>query len=200
MKRFIYLITAMLVAMLPAYGSPVVVDFEDLYSGVQTSEILQDEYEGFSWSGNANWITSQAAPLPGSGVEYGTVGNVSIITSAEDLVVQPISMERGTSFDFVGAAITAAWNINQDFTVEGWRSGTKVYSRYRTTSYDGPHWFPFNFIDVDTLWFIPGTGGTDAVSAGDGHHLVIDNITTTPEPCSLLLLALGSLMLRKPKA
>lgn len=200
MKRVICLIAAMFAAALPVYGASVVIDFEDLYDGVEVFEILPDEYGGFNWSGNTQWLTSQAVPVPESGFEYGTVGNASIVTGAENFVVKPVSMESETSFDFLGAYITAAWNIDQDFTVEGWRSDVKVYSSYKTTSYDEPHWFDFDFMDIDTLWFIPGTGGTGGGLLGKGNHLVIDDITLVPEPSSLLLLTLGGWALRKRKA
>ena len=75
-------------------------------------------------------------------------------------------------------------------TVEGWRSGQCLYTENLHTSPNGPYWFNFNFQNIDALWFKP-------INESGNHHIVIDNITVTPEPATLLLLGLGGILARK---
>lgn len=70
------------------------------------------------------------------------------------------------SFNFDGAYITAAWDNTEQVTIEGCKDGSLKYTQTITTHNDNAYWFDFNFIDVDTVCFIP-----------HGSHLAIDNIT-----------------------
>ena len=173
----------------PAFAADWVLDFEDLFPGYEVeSSPLPEEYAGFDWSAAAYWQTSQSDP--GTGYEYGTIGHVSLYTAWQD----SISM-GGDPFQLSGAYVTAAWNDQQDFTVEGWLAGALVYSHELTTSNDQPYWFDFSQDIVDTVWFIPKDvpGGND--------QLIIDNIHVLPEPATILLLGLGAIAsLRKRRA
>jgi hypothetical protein len=182
MKRFFLSLWAIaLILGLVKISGAEVIDFESLYTGSQTIDLLPDGYAGFNWSSDAWWITNKYDP--GSGFDFGTIGNVSLITGWEE----DISMNH-EYFNFHGAYITAAWNTGQDATVEGWRDGALAYSKTIMTSYDGPHWFSFDYPGIDTLWFKPGDLGTDAGLTKDfdyhasGHHLAIDNILVTYQP------------------
>ena len=159
------------------YG--LVIDFEDLDPG-ESHAPIPIGYAGFNWSYDAKIFN----PLyrPGTGYEYGTIGDVCLFTASG----HSISMS-GSPFDFLGAYITAAWDTNQEFEVEGWLNGNQVYSTILTTSPDGPYWFDFQFTGIDTLVFDPL----------QGNHLCIDNITLIPEPATLALLVFGGLMLRE---
>jgi hypothetical protein len=166
-----------------------VIDFENLYPGYETNFIqIPNGYMGFNWSYDFRGETSEYRP--GTGYEYGTIGRMSAYTSNH----RDISMTSAdaSAFNFTGAYITAAWLNNEPVTVEGWRSGQCLYTENLHTSTNGPYWFDFNFQNIDTLWFKP-------INETGNHHIVIDNITITPEPASILLLALGGILAIRKK-
>jgi hypothetical protein len=166
-----------------------VIDFESLYTGSEATFVqIPNGYMGFNWSNDFRANTSEYRP--GTGFEYGTIGHMAAYTSNHrDISMTSVDL---SAFNFVGADITAAWLNNEPFTVQGWRGGTCIYTENLFTSTNGPYWFDFNFQNIDTIWFKP-------ITESGNHHLVIDNITVTPEPATLLLLAFGGLILRKRK-
>lgn len=173
----------------PASATDWVIDFEDLFPGHEVeSSPLPEGYAGFDWSAAAYWQTSQSDP--GTGYEYGTIGHVSLYTAWQESITM-----GGDPFRLSGAYVTAAWNEEQDFTVEGWLAEVLVYSHELTTSNDQPYWFDFSQDVVDTVWFIPQD------VAGGNDQLIIDNIHIIPEPATILPLGLGGIaLLRKRRA
>ena len=189
-RKITLIIAAMLTVLVFArIASAQVIDFEALHPGYETSYIqIPTGYMGFNWSNYFRGMTSEYRP--GTGYEKGTIGGMCAYTSGH----QNISMTTTdfSTFNFTGAYITAAWLNNEPVTVEGWRSNQCLYTESLHTSTSGPYWFAFNFQNIDTLWFKP-------INDPGNHHIVIDNITVTPEPVSAVLLGLGALVLRKRK-
>jgi hypothetical protein len=106
-------------------------------------------------------------------------------------------MSSANPFNFTGAYITSAWKMNQDVLVQGYSNGQLVYATTIITSSDRAYWFDFDFRNINRLCIIPGNNGTDIYSNYRGNHLAIDNITTIPEPATLILMGLGGLALRR---
>ncbi|MEN3364625.1 MAG: hypothetical protein V7606_1899 [Burkholderiales bacterium] len=172
-----------------------VIDFEDLrfkYDDPNNNR-LPANYAGFSWNAVAGYVARDF--LPGTGYQTGTIGSVSMFNAwAEDL-----SMSRGSLFDFAGAYITAAWNVNEKVTVEGWRDGALEYTSTIEASYPGPVHYDFGFNNINRVVFrsLPEDGVH--VGSSGAAHIVIDNITYSvapvPEPSTWLLLGFGTLAL-----
>jgi hypothetical protein len=159
--------------------------FEDLYPGSQTAGDIPDNYQGFEWSYPSHWITKYS--IPGTGYEYGTIGNVSLFTGTAHISFSV----KGGSFDFNNAYITAALESNVNVNVQGWLSGTKMYEiiilTHNNVYNEAPYWFSFNFTNIDTVKFLP-----------NANHIVVDNISLNninlvPLPCTVLLLGSGLL-------
>ena len=158
MKRLLVILFAvMLIFGATGKAFTAVLDFEDLYQGYETYAQLPAGYGGFTWNDDAWYVTDQY--FPGSGYDYGTIGQVSLFGAWADDVI----MTSSVPFDFIGAYITAAWNSSEEVVIEGWTAGTQTYSETIETSVDGPYWWDFNFLGVDEVRFrsLPedGTGG-----------------------------------------
>lgn len=165
-----------------------VLHFEDLYPiiPIDTRHLYPlGNYRGFSLS-NAGVIRKDYSP--GNGYDVGTFGNVSLFTAYSN----PVSLSRGTAFNFGGAYVTSAWFAENEFTVEGWLGGDLKYSQIFATSNDAAHWFEFNFTNVDTVIFKPKYSMYNGYFGYDGH-LAIDGFSYVPipEPATISLLGLG---------
>jgi hypothetical protein len=170
----------------PSQASPIVIDFEDLYPGIETAGQVPGNYLGFTWSDTSWWVTKNF--LPGTGYQAGTIGNVSLYS----FKALAVTLGSGQPFDFIGAYIGAGWATSLEFTVQGLLGGSVLYSTALVTSNDQPYWFAFNFLGIDELLFTPGAGYINGAST-TGRQLVLDNITVvpTPEASTVLLVALG---------
>lgn len=183
---FLAALAACVALVQPAEVRALVIDFEDLYPGVDAFGQIPSNYVGYTWSDSSWWVTKDF--VPGSGYQAGTIGNVSLF-SAKALA---LTLSNGQPFNFLGAYITAGWATSLEFTVEGLLGGSVQYSTALATSNDQPYWFLFNFVGIDELRFTPGAGFINGVET-TGRQLVLDNITVvpTPEPSTALLLVLG---------
>ncbi|WP_426165662.1 PEP-CTERM sorting domain-containing protein [Pseudoduganella sp. R-34] len=155
---------------------------------------LEAGYGGFEWGNDPAVVFKDY--IQSRGYQLGTVGNVGLI--GWDGI---ISFSRATKFNFDRAAITAAWSMDEDVLVQGWRNGQLLYTKTLQTSFNGPYYFDFGFKGVDAVSFL-GTGGIDAGSQdGAGPQLVLDQIQWSvdqvdppgdvPEPATLPLMAGG---------
>jgi hypothetical protein len=105
----------------------------------------------------------------------------------------------GELFTFNGAYLTAGWNDGLNIQVDGYLNDSLVYTTTVTVDTTGPIWFNFNYIDVDELRF-SASGGTVHEGYPDyGTYFVMDNFTYIPEPMTLLLFALGTVLLKKKR-
>ncbi|HEX8611902.1 MAG TPA: PEP-CTERM sorting domain-containing protein [Telluria sp.] len=185
-----------------ASAQSTIITFEDQFPGFESQGDLEPDYAGFSWGSNPGFVTSEMAMS--GGFRYGTVGQVSLVAYDGN-----VSFSRPTAFNFLGAHVASAWRDGEHVTVEGWRAGVLAYSSDFIVSTAAGQ-YAFNFSNVDSVSF-RGEGGVPitTVDAGEGTHLVLDNIgvsdiSPVPEPATVWMLLGGALTLfaagRKRKA
>lgn len=183
-------------------ASVAMVDFENLYPALNknSTTTIPNNYAGFTWSSHFCLMTREYATTGTTGVGYknGMLGNVVAYTAGA-AGTNTVEMSSNNTFDFIGADITSAWKMNQDVLVQGYYNQQLIYETTIITSSNRAYWFDFNFKGINRLRIVPGNNGTDIYSDYRGNHLAIDNITTVPEPATLLLLGVGGMMLRKRK-
>jgi hypothetical protein len=175
--------------------SQSVITFDDLPDSLGGANITNG-YQGLSWS---NFFVVNAV-LQSNFFGYVTGANygmVSLSNVAFNGGGSPAEVDaRGTNFDFLNTYLTGAWNSNLNIEVEGFRSGTLLYNTTVVVSATSPTLFTFDYMDIDRLYF-NSFGGEPAFGNNNGNNFVMDNMTFEfiPEPSSLLLGALGALLL-----
>jgi hypothetical protein len=178
-----------------------VIGFEDLYPVLDKSatNAIPAGYAGFNWSSRFRLMTREyAAASTGVGYTNGMIGNVVAYTSGA-AGANSVEMSSGDLFNFAGAYITSVWKMSQDVQVQGYYNGSLIYDTTIFTSSDRAYWFDFDFENIDRLRIVPGINGTDIYGTYRGSHLAIENITIVPEPATLMLLALGGLLIKRKR-
>ena len=82
----------------------------------------------------------------------------------------------GTTFNFIGADLTAAWNNGLSITVDGYDNGVLVDQETVVVNTTTPQWFEFDFNGITDLVF-SSSGGTSAGSNGSGTQFAMDDFT-----------------------
>ncbi len=180
MKMQTAVLAVVLLAMVCGSAGAVVITFEDLWPGFQTSGSLPAGYAGFSWM-NGRWNTSQnQAPIP-NGYFNTYTGNVGIFTPYAD-ATWPISM-GGRLFSIATLRVGAAWDDLQYVTFRGSRGGTVIYTDYFIAPWEGMT-KTLNWTDIDLLEIIPdtSTGTAHPGMPGQGHQVCLDDLDVTYAP------------------
>lgn len=167
-------------------ANAAVLTFDDL-TPVELGTIF-DGYGGFNWDQFGYLNGAQHAP--GSGYDNGTVSGDYV---AFNEFANVATIDDGL-FDFTSAYLTAAWNDGLNITVEGWNSGSLLYSTTVVVDTTGPTLFTFDYLGIDSLVF-NSFGGVNVGLGGSGAHFAMDDFTfnesQVPEPGVLALLAMG---------
>jgi hypothetical protein len=183
--------TILLVVSYPACG--IVLTFDDAI--MSSAGPIPNGYGGLNWS-NFHALDDVSYNGPGS-----TSGYINGLVSGRYVACNPFANPAMVSdgyFDFIGAYFTGAWNEGLNIKVDGYHDDSLIYSETVVASYYSPTWYTFDFVNVNKLQF-SSFGGIDADpgDSGNGEHFAMDNFTFVPEPATICLFGLGSLIFLK---
>ena len=143
--------------------------FDDLPAAGNGSSV-PNGYGGFTWSNFYYLNASNYAPV--SGYAHGTVSGPNVAYNGYGMT----AAVSGTTFNFVGAYLTGAWNDDLSVTVVAYDHGVLVDQQTVVVDTDAPTWFEFDFMGITDLVF-SSSGGRGAGYNGSGPHFALDDFT-----------------------
>lgn len=180
-------------------------------TGAQAETILTFEgqvspggyYDLMSSYGGLTWVNMNA--LNYSPTLDGTTGGyiAGAVSGTTTAIGNDGDVTSATPFTFNSAYFTGAFNDGLNVTVEGWNSGSLLYTTSFTVDASAPTFRTFDYAGIDDLR-ITSFGGTLSPSVtygGFGDNVVIDNFAFTsgsspvPEPSTFVLAVTGVLSL-----
>lgn len=176
-----------------------VLTFDDI--SLSDSAPIPDGYGGFNWgnlhNGGAFYYLNAPLVSPDSGYANGVVSG-SYVAFPTTYTHEGIGwLTSADLFTFNGAYFTAAWRDGLNVQVDGYLNEQLIYTTTVVVDTIGPTWCQFNYESIDELRFSAFGGTVHEGYQYDNTHFVIDNFTYIPEPTTLLLYALGVVLLRK---
>lgn len=169
--------------------SAATLDFESLGTP-SVSKPINDGYGDLNWD-NFSVVTGSRFPqFPGNGYTNGASSGQYV---GFNNFAEPASFSSGSTFDFISASLTAAFNDGLELDVVGYLNGAQIYTRSITLTTEMYATILFNWTGIDMVTF-NSHGGTPKFSVS-GEQFAIDDLTVvkTPIPAALPLLATGLL-------
>jgi hypothetical protein len=197
MKRKLLALPLVCLTVLTVYAtsarSQTVLTFDDL-SASPGGTFIPTSYQALTWSNFA--VLNEFLQLNQSGTNGYYYGMVSPSNVAFNAGGGPAEIDSATNFNFLSAYFTGAWMSNLNIEVQGYNGTNLVYDETKVVNATSPTLLTFNYLDIDRLYF-DSYGGEEAFGPNDGENFAMDNMTIEfiPEPSSLLLTALGAVML-----
>jgi hypothetical protein len=194
---FVCLLFGLLILPAPsAHSQALLLTFDDLSETGSGSYL--NSYHGLGWENfaciNAILNTNLFGPVV-IGSYYGMVSPSNVVINGIDA---PAEVDAtGTTFNFLSAYLTGAFNSNLNIRVQGFVGTNLVYDETKVVEATYPTLCTFDYLDVDRLVF-SSSGGQPAFGVTGGYSdFVMDNFMFEfiPEPSTFLLAALATVSL-----
>lgn len=172
-------------------ASAVELGFDDLGTGSFTT--IPTNYQGFVWD---YWASVNAVNYGPSGYANGVVsGGNSACGCAADFSETISSINAaGKIFTLESGFFTSAWNDGATLLVEGFASGSLLFSTTSVLDTSGPSFLSFGWTGLDEVQFSI-SGGTPSGLPGSGDYFAVDNlnmsVNVVPEPEAWTMMILG---------
>ena len=149
--------------------------FDNLSDPGASGMPIPNGYGGLNWS-NFYYLNSDAVFQ-----HYGVSGYSNGTVTAPDVAYNGFGATAsvsGTTFNFIGADLTAAWNNDLTITVSGYDNNVLVDQETVVVNSTAPTFFNFDFNGITQLVF-SSSGGNNAGYDGAGTQFVLENFTST---------------------
>jgi len=199
-NKFKLLVLGLAIAALGnSQANAAILTFDDITTD-PTASITN--YGGFTWT-STGVLNSTTYALPSGYKVANTSGDYVAFNEFAG-----IASANSTTFDFIGANLTSAWNDDLQLEVKGLLGGSELYSQtvtLQSVAPDAAKRFDFNFTGIDELVFTSSGGTHNQDDFGDldpsagigGTHFAMDDFeyqtgdVPAPEPTSMALGFLG---------
>ena len=166
-------------------ASAATLDFESLGTP-SVSQPIPDGYGDLNWD-NFSVVTGSRFPqFPGNGYTNGASSGIYVGFNG---FAEPASFSSGSTFDFISASLTAAFNDGLELDISGYLNGNQIYTRTVTLTTAMYATILFNWSGIDMVRF--NSHGGSPVFGVNGEQFAIDDLAVvkTPIPPAALLLA-----------
>ena len=175
-KQIITMSMVALMAMVIATSADILT-FDDISTGT-----IADGYGGFDWD---------QFSVGNHGTGIGGYGNAAVSGDQYAYNIWAnVATVSDTTFNFVGAYFTGAWNNNLNIQIFGKLDGSTIYDQTIIVDTSSATWNTLEFIGIDELVFSSYGGTPDPLytDIGLGEHFAMDNFTyVIPEPASIAM-------------
>jgi hypothetical protein len=168
---------------------PDVIDFETLNDG-----FIPQGHADMNWAPDFYTL---------DGTNYGTPSGYTVMgtqLALNGFEASPVYFQSqdGSEFNVISLDFIAAWYTELTYTVNGYRDGSKEYTKDLTVDCFNVTTFDLNFNNIDKFEFVfKSSNFVVGWDGGSGTHFALDNIVLIPAPATLGLLGLGLLGRRR---
>jgi hypothetical protein len=180
-----------LLAALPSIAAAQTITFEGLGNGAA----IPDGYAGLNWQNMSSLNATSYGP---SGYQNGRVSGDMVAYNA--FGAPGAVLEASSPFTLNSGWFTAAWQDELTLDMTGYVGDVATYFASNVLDTNGPSFLTFDWMNLSRVTFVTSGGVPSQYFSGTGaEHFAVDDltvnaeVTATPEPASVVLLATGLL-------